>query len=179
MENRIVIAGFGGQGVVVAGKILAEAGLMENKHILGMVSYGAEMRGGTANTIVTISDDEILSPIIDSPNIAVLLNTPSLLKFEPRLAKDSKVVINSGIVDTEPSRDDINISKVNVTKIAQDLGHIRVANIVALGVLIAKTKMLSKESVIAAIKKTFGEKKPEFVYINIKAFEEGIKAAGE
>jgi 2-oxoglutarate ferredoxin oxidoreductase subunit gamma len=176
MENKIVIAGFGGQGVVIAGKILAEAGLLENKNILGSVSYGAEMRGGTANTLITISDEEIFSPIIDHPNIAILLTTPSYLKFEPLLAKGSTVIVNSGIVDVEPKRQDLNIVKVNVTKIAQELGHIRVANMAALGALVSKTNIVSKDNMVKAIKKTFGANKPEFVYINVKAFEEGMKA---
>ena len=173
-ETKIVIAGFGGQGVVLAGNILARAAVIENKNVTGMVSYGVEMRGGTANATVVINDDEIASPCIERPNAAMILNQPSLDKFEGSLEPGSIVLLNTTLVDREIGRDDLVAAKVEATSIAIELGNIRVANIVALGAFVKKTGVVDIESLAKAIEQLFGEKKPALVEINIKALRQGV-----
>ena len=173
-ETKIVIAGFGGQGVVLAGNILAHAAVIENKNVTGMVSYGVEMRGGTANSTVVISDDEIASPCIERPNAAMILNQPSLDKFEDALEPDSIVLLNSSLISREIARDDIRIATVEATAIARELGNVRVANIVALGAFVKSTGVVKIESIEKAIRQLFAEKKPGLAEINIKALEQGV-----
>ena len=173
-ETKIVIAGFGGQGVVLAGNILARAAVIENKNVTGMVSYGVEMRGGTANSTVVISDEEIASPCIERPNAAMILNQPSLDKFEDALEPGSIVLLNSSLINREMARDDIKTATVEATAIARELGNVRVANIVALGAFVKSTGVVKIESIEKAIRQLFAEKKPGLAEINIKALEQGV-----
>lgn len=173
-ETKIVIAGFGGQGVVLAGNILARAAVIENKNVTGMVSYGVEMRGGTANSTVVISDEEIASPCIERPNAAMILNQPSLDKFEDALEPGSVVLLNSSLIDREMARNDIKTATVEATAIARELGNVRVANIVALGAFVKSTGVVKVESIEKAIRQLFAEKKPGLAEINIKALEQGV-----
>jgi len=172
-ETKIVIAGFGGQGVVVAGNILARGCVIEDKNVTGMVSYGAEMRGGTANATVIVSDEEIASPFVERPDAAIILNQPSLDKFESRLADGGLVVMNSSLTGRDVERSDLDVVKVEATDAANRLGNVRVANIVALGAFIAKTKLLAAASIEQAISDLFSLKKPEVVEINVKALRLG------
>ncbi len=172
-ESKIIIAGFGGQGVVLTGNILTRAGMAEDKHVTGMVSYGAEMRGGTANSTVVISDNDIASPFVVNPNIAIILNQPSLDKFEEKLLPNGLVVINTSMIRREIQRDDLEVVKIAATEIANKLGNVRVANIVSLGAFIKKSGLLKTESVMQAIEDLFLSKKPKLVEINKKAFQEG------
>lgn len=178
-QARIVIAGFGGQGIVLAGNIIARACVMEDKHVTGMVSYGAEMRGGTANATVIVSDTEIASPFVDKPNMAIILNQPSLDKFENRLVSGGLAVINSTLVTRDMTRDDIDIVKVDALEIARWLGNERVANVVALGAFISRTRLLKMSSIVKAIEQLFARKKAALVAINKKALTEGMKAASK
>ena len=173
--HKIIIAGFGGQGVVLAGNILARAAILENKHVTGMVAYGAEMRGGTAYSTVIISDQEIASPVVENPNIGIILNQPSLDKFEEDIEKNGTLVINSSLIERDVKRDDLKLIKIDSTKIADELGNIRVTNIVTLGALIKKTAMLKMESIEKAIEELFSEKKPELIEINKKALQKGAE----
>ena len=173
-HTKIIIAGFGGQGVVLAGNILARAAVMENKHVTGMVSYGAEMRGGTANSTVIISDKKIASPLVVTPDVAIILNQPSLDKFEPSIAENGLAVINTSLVSQPGSRDDIDRVNIEASDIANSLGNKRTANIVILGAFIKKTNLLKPESVIRAIEELFSSKKPALVEVNIKAFSAGL-----
>lgn len=172
-EAKIIIAGFGGQGVVLSGNILARAGMAEDKHVTGMVSYGAEMRGGTANSTIVISDSDIASPFVVNPNIAIILNQPSLDKFEEKLLPNGLVVINTSMISREIKRNDLEVVKIAATDIANKLGDVRVTNIVALGALIKQSGLLKTESVLHAIEDLFLSKKPKLVEINKKAFQEG------
>lgn len=172
-EAKIIIAGFGGQGVVLTGNILARAGMAEDKHVTGMVSYGAEMRGGTANSTVVVSDTDIASPFVVNPNIAIILNQPSLDKFEERILPDGLIVINTSLISREVKRSDLEVVKIAATDIANKLGNVRVANIVSLGAFIKKSGLLKTESVTQAIEDLFSSKKAELVEINKKAFQEG------
>lgn len=174
-ETQIIIAGFGGQGVVLAGNVIARAAVIEGKNITGMISYGVEMRGGTANATVIISDDEIASPFVESPNAAIIMNQPSLNKFEPVLCEGSVVVLNTSMLTHSVQRNDLDTASIDATNIARDMGNVRVANIVTLGAFINKTKLLKIESIEKAIKDLFSGKKPELVKINIKALKMGIE----
>jgi 2-oxoglutarate ferredoxin oxidoreductase subunit gamma len=176
MDNsqiKIIIGGFGGQGVVLAGTVLAKAAMSEDKHVTQMVSYGAEMRGGTANSTVVISDTEIASPVIERPDAAILLNQPSLDKFEERIVNGGLVVVNSSLVAREVERQDLDVVKIPATETANNLGNVRVANIVALGAFVEQTGIVKMASVEGALEELFSEKKAGLIEINKKALAEG------
>lgn len=139
MKQEFIIAGFGGQGVLLLGQMLAYAGMLEGKQVSWMPSYGPEMRGGTANCTVVISDEEIGSPVVSQPSCVIALNLPSLDKFEPMVKPGGLLLINSSLVDREPRRDDIKAVALPATEIASELGNIRVTNMVALGALVQLT----------------------------------------
>jgi len=156
-ETKIIIAGFGGQGVVVAGNIIARACVIEGKNVTGMVSYGAEMRGGTANATVVISDGEIASPFVERPDIAIIMNQPSLDKFEEMIAPGGLAVLNTSLVDHDVRRRDLEVAEIEASGIARRL----------------KTALLDISSLAQAIKDLFGTKKPGLVDINIQALRRG------
>ncbi|MBW8016954.1 MAG: 2-oxoacid:ferredoxin oxidoreductase subunit gamma [Planctomycetes bacterium] len=174
--TQIVIAGFGGQGIVLTGNIIARACVMEDKHVAGMISYGVEMRGGTANATVVISDSEIASPFVSKPDVAIILNQPSLDKFESQIAKNGIVILNSSMITRDVEREDLDVVHVEAAEIARWLGNARVANVVALGAFIAKTGILKTRSIDKAIEQLFAKKKAALITINKKALVEGIKA---
>jgi len=173
-ETKIVIGGFGGQGVVLAGTILARAAMAEDRFVTQMVSYGAEMRGGTANSTVVISDSEIASPVIERPDVAIILNQPALDKFEERIVSGGLVIVNTSLVGREVQREDLDVVKVAATDTANRLGNVRVANIVALGAFVAKTGIVKTASVVGAIEELFSQKKSGLIEINKKALAEGF-----
>ena len=174
-EKKIVIAGFGGQGIVVIGNILARAAVTEGKNVVGMVCYGAEMRGGTANATVIISDDEIASPFVAFPDMAIILNGPSLDRFEPLLTQGGVVLTNTSMIDRDPERTDLTCIKVDSTNIAHEIGNFKVANIVALGAFIGHTHLLKATSVERAIADLFSSKNPKLVEINHAALHAGMQ----
>jgi 2-oxoglutarate ferredoxin oxidoreductase subunit gamma len=175
-ETHIIIAGFGGQGVVLTGNVIARAAVIEGKNITGMISYGAEMRGGTANSTVIISEEEIASPFVLTPDVAIIMNQPSLDKFEPSLKTGGTVIVNTSMLMHSVGRKDLEVTSIDATNIARQLGNIRVANIVALGAFIKTTKLLKVESVNKALKDLFSTKKAELVDINLKAFAMGLES---
>ena len=172
-ETKIIIAGFGGQGVVLAGNIIARACVIEDKHVAGMVSYGAEMRGGTANATVIISDAPIASPIVQTPDIAIILNQPSLDKYEDKIVSGGLVVVNTSLVSREVRRSDLKAARINAGDIARRLGNMRVANIVMLGTFVRSTGLLKISSLEKAIEDLFSKKKASLVEINQKALRHG------
>ena len=172
-QTRIIIAGFGGQGIVLAGTVIAKACLIENKCVTQMVSYGAEIRGGTANATVVISSEEISSPVFERPDIAVILNQPSLDKYEKLIVDGGLAIINSSLVTRETDRKDLDVVRIDATEIARQLGNIRVANIIALGALAKKTSLLKMESMTQAIEELFSAKKAGLIEINKKALQRG------
>jgi 2-oxoglutarate ferredoxin oxidoreductase subunit gamma len=175
-ETKIIIAGFGGQGVVAAGNVIARACVKEGKNVTGMVSYGVEMRGGTANATVVISDGEISSPIVDMADVAIVMNRPSLDKFEDKVVKGGVIVVNTSLIDREVVRDDITVVKVDATNTADWLGNSKVANIVAVGAFAKKTKLLKTKNIAKAIEDLFATKKSALIAINKKALKAGCKA---
>lgn len=174
MENKIIIGGFGGQGVVLAGNILARAALLEGRNIAGMVSYGAEIRGGTANASVIISDEEIFSPIISKADTVFAFNQPSLSKFSSRLSESGFLVVNTSLIkELTDVKDSVKVIRIPATEIAIELGNVRSANVVAIGTYIKVSGFLKKQSVLRAIEEAFSKKKQGLVELNKKAFEKG------
>ena len=173
MTNQILIAGFGGQGVLFAGKFLAYKGLLEEKQISWLPSYGPEMRGGTANCSVIISDEPVGSPIVSNPDALIAMNLPSLDKYEPAVAPGGKVFIDSTLIDRKALRDDIDAYYIPATKMAADAGIPTLANMIILGKMIKETGAVSFENLIDAMKKVVSAKHAELLEINIKALESG------
>lgn len=177
--TRMIFAGFGGQGVMLMGQIISLAGMIEGKYVTWMPSYGPEMRGGTANCTVVISEEEVASPVTDTAEIVVAMNIPSLLKFEPYVVKNGFLLINQSVVDREPSRTDIKIIKVPSNEIADELENLKVANMVMLGAVIGSTNVVSQESVFKALEKKLSGGKAALIEVNkqavIRGFEFGKK----
>lgn len=175
--EKIIMAGFGGQGVMSMGQLLTYAGMIEEKQVSWLPAYGPEMRGGTANCSVIVSDSMVGSPIITKDaTCAIVMNLPSMLKFENNLVPGGKLLINSSLVDREPSRSDIEVHKVAANEIAAKVGNPKVANMVMLGAYLALTGVVSTESVVETLKKVYGAGKEHFIPLNQKALEEGAAA---
>ncbi|MCF8009709.1 MAG: 2-oxoacid:acceptor oxidoreductase family protein [Clostridiales bacterium] len=179
MFQGILIAGFGGQGVLSTGQLLAYAGMLEDKHVAWIPSYGPEMRGGTANCGVTISDIPISSPVVTEPTVLIAMNRPSLEKFEPKIVQDGIALINSSLVDTEVQRDDIKSVYINANELAEEIGNSKIANNIILGALVEMTGVVSGESVVESLKKVLPPKRHNLIDINREALEKGKKLAEE
>ena len=178
MTHSIIISGFGGQGVMLMGQVLCQAGMTEGKHVTWLPSYGPEMRGGTANCTVIISDEPVASPVVDSPEEVVVMNIPSLLKFEPIVRRNGYLFINSSVVDREPKRQDIKTIKVPANEIADQLGNLRVANMVMLGAFVFTTKCVNIESLIDAMKYKLKGKDSSIIELNVEAIKQGLRHVG-
>ncbi len=175
--ERIIISGFGGQGVMSAGQLLTYAGMIEDKEVSWLPSYGPEMRGGSANCAVIVSDLPVGSPIITSDaTTAIIMNLPSLDKFEDSLVKDGLLIVNSSLIERKTTRDDVRAYYVAANDIAQDLGNSRVANMVMLGAYLELTGLVKVESVIEAFKKVYGEHRHHLIPLNEEALKKGAEA---
>ncbi|HOJ87282.1 MAG: 2-oxoacid:acceptor oxidoreductase family protein [Elusimicrobiales bacterium] len=170
------LSGFGGQGVISAGVLLAYAGMIDNKNVSFFPAYGAEMRGGTANCSVVISDDEVASPVVTAPDVAVVFNEPSFEKFEPMVKKGGILIINSSLVNSKSKRTDIKIIEIPLNQIADKIGNSKVINMIALGALSKATGAVSKKSLTEALPKVYKKLKPELINLNVKAVEEGYNS---
>jgi 2-oxoglutarate ferredoxin oxidoreductase subunit gamma len=175
MTERIIIAGSGGQGVMLLGKILAEAAMQENKQVTWLPSYGAEVRGGTSYCMVTIADKEIGSPYIDKADTLIIMNKPSLERFKKRLVSGGLLIINSSLVPAY-SHKKIKIHQRPFTDSAIKLGNIKVANTVALGGYLARKKVLSLKTVTRVIARRGSKVKKDLLRINQEALQEGAKS---
>ena len=173
MTNEIMIAGFGGQGVMAIGKTLAEAGMKENKDVCWLPSYGPEMRGGTANCCVVLTDDAIVSPIVLEPTELIAMNLPSLLKFEPTVKAGGTIFVNSSIITEKVTRTDVKAVYVPCLEIAQELGNMKVANMVMLGAYIQAMGNLSFETIKEMLVHMFTGPKAKLVDLNIEALARG------
>ena len=173
MTNEIMIAGFGGQGVMAIGKTLAEAGMKENKDVCWLPSYGPEMRGGTANCSVVLTDDAIVSPIVLEPTELIAMNLPSLLKFEPTVKAGGTIFVNSSIISEKVSRDDVRAIYVPCLDIANELGNAKVANMVMLGAYIEAMGNLGVETIKEMLVHMFTGPKAKLVDLNIEALRRG------
>ncbi len=174
-ELDIIIAGFGGQGILSAGRILAQAGMFEDKNVSWLPSYGPEMRGGTANCHVVISDELIGSPILNQAEVLIAMNTPSVNKYQNAVVTGGLMVIDSSIVTIEIERKDIRVIKVPATQIASEMGNLAYANIIMLGRFISETGIVAKESFEKALKAVLPEKKHYLIPEEMKAFELGME----
>ncbi|SHK18418.1 2-oxoacid:acceptor oxidoreductase family protein [Paramaledivibacter caminithermalis] len=175
--ERVICAGFGGQGVMSIGQLLSYAGMIEGKHVSWLPSYGPEMRGGTANCNVTISDTPIGSPIIaNNATAAIVMNLPSLIKFEKELESDGIILINSSLIDRKPERDDVKSYQIPANEIAVEIGNGKVANMVMLGAYLELTKIVKVETVVEALRKVFGPSKEHLIPLNEEALKRGAEA---
>ena len=177
MTTQILIAGFGGQGVLFAGKFLAYKGLVQEKQVSWLPSYGPEMRGGTANCSVIVSDDDVGSPMVDVADVVVAMNGPSLDKFENIVKPGGLLVINSSIIDRKSVRDDVNVVYCDAMGIAAQVNNPKGANVAILGAMLAKEPVVSLDKMEEAIKIELGEKKMRFFEGNKAALLAGIEAA--
>ena len=174
MTNRILIAGFGGQGILFAGKVLAYKGLVENKQLSWLPSYGPEMRGGTANCNVIISDEPVGSPIVDEPDVLIVMNLPSLDKYENKAVKGAKIFVDSTLISRKVERDDVDVYYIPATKMAQEAGIPTLANMIILGKVIKETGVVSYEGMEDALKKVVSARKANLIDVNLKAIKAGF-----
>ena len=173
MKKEIIISGFGGQGVLSMGKILAYSGLMEDKEVTWMPAYGPEQRGGTANVTVIVSDDPISSPILSSFDVAVGLNQPSLDKFLPKIKSGGILIYDSYGIINPPSRDDISIYRIDAMDKAAEMKNSKVFNMIVLGGLLKVCPVISHDGVEKALYKTLPERHHGLIPLNMQALKEG------
>jgi 2-oxoglutarate ferredoxin oxidoreductase subunit gamma len=177
MMNEYIFAGFGGQGMLLIGKFLAMACMMDGKHVSWLPSYGPEMRGGTANCSVIVSDKPVASPLVDKADVVIAMNRPSLDKFESHVKPGGTLVINSSIIDRKAERTDINVVYCDANKIAEEVGNPKGANVAILGALLQKSPVCSVDTMVEAIRVELGERKAKFLEGNKKALMAGMEAA--
>lgn len=175
-EQQVIIAGFGGQGIMSMGMLLTYAGMLENKNVSWLPSYGPEMRGGTANCNVIVSDSLVGSPVVTEADTAIIMNLPSLDKFEDYIVKDGILLINSSLIDKKTSRKDVRAYEIPVNEIADELGNPKIANMVMLGAYIELSKIVSVESLIESLTEVLGADKKKFIPINKEALKRGAEA---
>ena len=175
MLQEMIFAGFGGQGVLSMGMLLAYAAMKEDKEVSWMPSYGPEMRGGTANCIVNISDQPISSPIVSFYDMAVVFNQPSLKKFEPKVKQGGSLIWESTTIKEPPSRNDIKIYPIPaIEKATHELKNVKVMNMLMLGVLLKLNPIVKKETVIQALKDTLPERHHHLIPLNREAIDLGM-----
>ncbi len=173
MMDKVIIAGFGGQGVMFLGKVLAYTGMDSNLELMWIPSYGPEMRGGTANCSVILSDEEIYSPVIDQADAAIVLNMPAYEKFAPKIRPGGVLIVNSSLADVEEFRTDITVVKVPATDIANELGSPSIANMVCLGALLPHMTLVDREKIKKVMTKLTA-KRPEMLEVNMDAIAKGM-----
>ncbi|MCK4760767.1 MAG: 2-oxoacid:acceptor oxidoreductase family protein [Candidatus Aminicenantes bacterium] len=175
MLKEMIFSGFGGQGVLTMGSLLAYAAMKEGKEVSWMPSYGPEMRGGTANCMVNVSDEPISSPIVTEYDIVVVLNQPSLDKFEPRVKKDGILIWESSTIKRGPTRDDIKAYALPAIEIAtEELKNVKVMNMLVLGALMKADPIVGTDSLMTALKETLPERYHHMLPLNQEAFELGM-----
>ncbi len=178
-EKQVLFAGFGGQGVLSMGKFLTYAAMGAGKNVSWLPAYGAEMRGGTANCLVTIADEEISSPLTDHPGMAIIMNQPSLDKFEKKIKPNGTLVINTSLVDRPLERDDLKVYRMPVNQIADEMGNSGAANMILLGACLQKTNVVSVEQALEQFEIIFKGKKQSVIQKNREAFLVGVQYADD
>ena len=179
MTKEFIFAGFGGQGMLLIGKFLAMACMLDGKHVSWLPSYGPEMRGGTANCSVIVSDDPVASPLVDKADVVIAMNEPSLDKFESHVRPGGLLVINSSIIDRKAVRDDIDVIYCDAQHIAEAVGNPKGANVAILGAMLEKCDIVDTDRMIEAIRIELGERKAKFLEGNKKALLAGKEMAKE
>ena len=172
---QILIAGFGGQGVLFAGKFIAYKGLLEGRQLSWLPSYGPEMRGGTANCSVILSDTPIGSPIVSSPDILMVMNLPSLDKYESTAQPGAKLFVDSTLIERKVARQDVTAYYIPATKMAQEAGFPTLANMIMVGKMIRETGMISYEHIGDALGKVVSAKHADLLEVNLRAIETGYR----
>ena len=176
MQNEVQFAGFGGQGIMLMGQIMAQAAMQQGYEVVWIPSYGPEMRGGTAYCTVVVSDRPIGSPIIRNPKHLVAMNRPSLEKFAPMVKPGGTIFINSSIISIDAGRTDVDVIKVPIIEIAKELGNVKAANIVALAAFVSRSQVVDFDILRESVKARFASKE-KLIPLNMKALEEGKKVA--
>jgi 2-oxoglutarate ferredoxin oxidoreductase subunit gamma len=177
MERAVVFAGFGGQGLLFAGQILARAAIADGLETFWIPSYGPEMRGGTAACTVIVGDEEIGSPVVDRYDAAVVMNAPSLAKFGPRVADRGLLIINASLVaEAAAGRPQIDELRLPCTELAASAGNDKLVSVVALGALVGRLGWVTRESVVGAIREVVGAKRPAILSADLAALEAGFSA---
>ena len=174
MNQEMIFAGFGGQGVMLMGQILAYAGMMEGQQVSWFPAYGPEMRGGTANCSVIIGDEVVGTPIVTEPKVVVAMNLPSLDKFEPQLSAGGILLINSSLIERAAKRSDVKVQLIPCNDIAKELGNPKVANMVMVGAIVAASGVVKIESVLQVLAKKIFKNKPEVMQLNEQAIRRGM-----
>ena len=172
-EHQIIIAGFGGQGLLFTGKVLAYAGLTEKRQLSWLPSYGPEMRGGTANCNVILSDDPVGSPIVQNPDILIVMNTPSLDKHESAVKPGGKIFVDSTLITRKVERDDVDVFYIPATQMAADMGISGLANMILLGAVIRETACIREETLPDAMHKVIPARRADMFELNMKAIQAG------
>jgi 2-oxoglutarate ferredoxin oxidoreductase subunit gamma len=179
MHEEVIFAGFGGQGVLFAGQLLAYAAMHDGKHVTWFPSYGPEMRGGTANCTVVVSDVPIGSPVVKCPSVAVAFNNPSMLKYSELVRPTGLLVVNSSLVEATTPRDDIAVLYIPATGTANELGDSRLTNMVLTGAMLAARPMVAVEMLVAAITAELPQRKQHLLAMNVEAIHKGVSLAQE
>lgn len=175
MFEGILIAGFGGQGVLSTGQLLAYAGMVEDKYVAWIPSYGPEMRGGTANCGVTISDAPISSPVVSEPTVLIAMNRPSLEKFEPQVVPGGIILVNSSLIDIKVQREDVKSVYISANDLAEEIGNAKIANNIILGALIGMTGVVSIDSVVESLREVLPPRRHNLIDINRTGLEKGTQ----
>ncbi|MBO5648925.1 MAG: 2-oxoacid:acceptor oxidoreductase family protein [Clostridia bacterium] len=173
MLTQILIAGFGGQGVLFAGKFIAYKGLFEGKEVSWLPSYGPEMRGGTANCSVILSDDPVGSPIVSAPDVLMAMNLPSLDKYEDACVPGAKIIIDSTLIERKVKRDDVDAYYIPATKLANDAGIPTLANMIMVGKMIREAGCISFDEMESALAKVVSAKRANLLEVNLRALQMG------
>ena len=177
MEASAIFAGFGGQGILFAGQVAAQAAMLEGREVLWIPSYGPEMRGGTASCTVIVADEEIGSPVVDRADGALVMNPPSLAKFAPLVRPGGVLVVNETLIEASSGREDLTELRIACGALARAAGDEALASIVALGALVGALGIVSPEATRSALRHLVG-KRPELLDLELRAFDEGLAAAG-
>jgi len=175
MLVKSFFAGFGGQGVMLMGYALAYTGMLEKKQVTYLPAYGAEVRGGTAHCTVAISDEEIASPIASAPEFIVVMNTPSLISFQNQVQSGGQFFLNSSLISQRPIRGDLEVFEVPASKLAEELGNIRFANMIMLGAFVKKTKLISLKTLLDNLGEILARVKKELIKANKTALLQGYE----
>lgn len=173
MLEKVIIAGFGGQGILLMGQLLAYGAMIEGYNATWLPSYGPEMRGGTANCAVVISSRRIASPVVPRPFSLIAMNKPSFDKFEPAIADGGLIVLNSSLIEGEPRREELSVVKIPANDLAEELKNVRVGNMVALGAYLASKKVIALESAIGSLEKVLSERHRALIPLNETALRVG------
>ncbi len=176
MESSVIIAGFGGQGILFAGTVLAKAAVDEGREAFWIPSYGPEMRGGTASCTVIVSDEPIGSPVVDRASAVIAMNPPSLARFERAVAEDGLLVVNATLVEAEATRTDLEELRIPCTALARQAGDDRLVSLVALGALLGRRPIVGADAIRRTINEAVGSRRPEILAADLAAFDAGLAA---